>query len=512
MSTTAKPGMSLNVKIGIAVAALVGLVFVVTFLSMLPKTDINDPNNTGQAELPKPGLTQYVKDMRYMPTSGRAEYREYQQYFETGEHTVPFWLSNSNEVPLTVSFVSTSCTACSLAEFAIVPALPFNPEGDPDPFGAVIGGITGKAALTTDDPPFGLNDVAFRARQRIEAEIPPASWQRLKPPGSTRDDVTDVKQSVEIPAAASADKPTWVIVRLNIKVTQAKVLETHFSCQRTDSPVPQPFTLFAAVVPVEPCEVYPPVIDFKTMSEDSRSAEETVYYWSHTRTHTRSPDGLLTPLPPPDVAVATARLPNVTFTPPVPATRDELEALAKRLVPDPATMPPVRVAAAYKTTLRFNRSVTTDGKTVEADLGPFERVVDLPPDGRGLTLTKTPSTTVRATLLGSVRLAEGRNVKDDKINLGSFNVRSELVRDVVLTSDKPGLELETLPELTEPKYLKLDPDLKAERKGDSTRWTLTLRIDKDVGGGEMKPGSVVVVRIKGTGQLVRIPVTGRGTS
>lgn len=508
MSSTVKPGMSLNAKIGIAVVALVFLVFVATFVAMLPKGG-DDTTTGGQVETPKKGLTDYVTAMRYVPNGPRAEYREYQQYFETGEHTVPFWLANENEVPLTVTFVSTSCTACSLAEFAVVPALPFNPEGDPDPFGAVVGGIAGKASvLGKDDPPFGLNDVAYRARQRIEAAIPPANWKRLKPPGSTRDDFVDDKV-VEIPAAAGPDKPTWVIVRLNIKVTAAKTLETHFECRRPDSPVPLPFALYAAVVPVEPCEVYPPMVDFRTMTEDQRSAEEVVYYWSHTRTLTGTPE--LSKLPPP--AIAAVRVPNVSFTPPVPATQDELDALAKQLAPDLKTSPPVRVSAAYKTTLRFNRTATAaDGKTTEADLGLYERMVDLPPDGGGLILTKTPSVTVRANLLGSVRLVDGPNVRDDRINLGSFNVRNELVREVSLESDKPGLELEAVPEMTEPKYLRLDPEIKTERKGDRTRWAITLRMDKGVGGGEMKPGSVVVLRIKSTGQLVRIPVTGRGTS
>jgi hypothetical protein len=83
----------------------------------------------------------------------------------------------------------------------------------------------------------------------------------------------------------------------------------------------------------------------------------------------------------------------------------------------------------------------------------------------------------------------------------------------VLESATPGLELEAVPDQTAPKYLKLDPDVKTARKANGTTlWTITLRIDKGVGGGEMPPGSVVVVRIKNSGQLLRIPVTGRGTS
>lgn len=504
--------MSTNAKIGIAVVALVVLVFVVTMLSQLAKpSNSDDGGGGGGVEEVKGGLTPSMMAMRYEPTSARAEFRGHQQYYETGEHTVSFWVKNIHPVPFTVSFVYTSCTACSLAEFAVVPPLPFDPEDDdPSPFAAVAGGIVGQSggqnAQGEVEPPFGLNDVAYRARKKVEDAIPPDQWQRLKPPGSDRE-VANVRQSVEIPAA-TADKPVWAVIRLNIKVTAAKTLETHFNCQRPDSPVAIPLKLYAVVAPVEPCDVYPPVIDFKTVSADENTREATVYYWSHTRTVGGPADGTLAPLPKPDI---TPRVRHLTFDPPVPVTPDELTALAARMSPaDKSAGPPVRVTGAYKTTLRFTRVVTENGKRYEADLGPFDRGVALPPDGRGFTLTKTPTVTVKAHLLGAVRLAGTKNVKDDKIDLGTFGTKGELERAVTLESDTPGIELEAAPELTEPRYLKLDPDLKPVRQGDRTTWTITLRMSKDVGGGEIRPGSAVVLRVKGTGQLIRIPVTGRG--
>lgn len=502
--------MSTNAKIGIAVAALVALVFVVTLLSQLAKPSSPDDEGGGGVEQVKGGLTPSIMVMRFEPTSARAEFRGHQQYYETGDHTVSFWVKNVHPVPFTVSFAYTSCTACSLAEFAVPPPLPFDPEDDdPSPFGALAGGVAGGVAGQSnsgeDEPPFGLSDVAYRARKKLEDAIPPDGWQRMKPPGSERE-VANVTQSVEIPPAAP-DKPVWAVIRLNIKVTAAKELQTVFNCQRPDSAVTIPLKLHAVVAPVEPCDVYPQVIDFKTISAGENTREATVYYWSHTRTVGGSADGLLAPLPPPDV---TPRARHISFDPPVPATADEVAALAARMSPGDKSAPPVRVTGAYKTTLRFSRVVTENGKKYEADLGPFDRGVALPPDGRGLTLTKTPTVTVKATLLGAVRLAPSANVKDDKIDLGSFSSKVELVREIGLESDTPGLELEAAPELTEPRYLKLDPDLKPARDGDRSRWTITLRMSKDVGGGEIRPGSAVVLRVKGTGQLVRIPVTGRG--
>jgi hypothetical protein len=504
--------MSTNAKIGIAVGALVALVFAVSIISLLP-TGGGGPDPANQpTEAAKEGLLAYARMMRYEPTAQRVEYRECQQYYEAGDLSVPFWVCNKNDVPISVRFGYTSCAQCSLAEFAVVPALPFDPEGDPDPFAAVVGGVAGKAALSLDDPPFGLNDVAHRARKKAEAAVPAGEWKRMKAPNSTRD-VGDTVPEVVVPAG-TADKPTWVIIRLNVKLSASKVLETRFDCTRSDSPAPLQLQLYTALNLVEPCQVYPPAIDFKTMPEGARTGEETVYFWSSTRGFTDSADGLLAALPPPDVARALS--PHVSFSPPVPATRDEMTALSLQMSPPPSkdvpNPPVVRVAAAYKTTLRFDRTGTDGGKVIDADLGPFERSVGLTPKGTGLVLTNTPTVKVKAHLLGVVRLVEGRNVKDDKIDLGSFDARKELVREVLLASNAPGIELEAVPELTEPKYLKLDPTLTADRKGDRTQWTITLRIDKDAGGGELKAGSVVVFRIKGTGQLLRIPVIGRGTA
>jgi len=503
--------MSTNAKIGIAVGALVALVFAVTIISTLPKPpdDTNDPNGSGGVEPPKEGLVAAVQQMRYAPTSGRAELREYPMYYERGDLTVPFWVKNRNTVPITVRFGYTSCEQCSLAEVAVVPSFPFDPSAEPEPFAAVFGGIAGKPGLGDDDPPFGLNETAYRARKKIEAAIPVGDWKRLKPPRTSREDLGTVVNEAVIPAAPSPDKPVWAIIRLNVRLSNTKILETRFDCSRPDSPLPLTLPFLLDLRLVEPCELYPPLVDFKTIPDGAQTAEETVYFFSYTRGLTLSPDGLLDPLPKPDVDAV--RAPHISFSPPVPATPEELAVLALRKQGDPKDAPAVRVTAAYKTTLRFSRTATVNDKPTEIDLGPYEREVGLPAAGRGVTLTKTPVITVRANVLGAVQLPDGPNVKGDKIDLGAFSVRNELVRDVSVVTEKPGLELETVPDQTMPKYLKLDPTIKAEKKGDRTRWTFTLRIDKDVGGGELRNGSVVL-RIKGTGQLVRVPVVGRGTS
>lgn len=485
--------MSTNAKVGIAVAALVALVFVVTVVSQLPKP----PEDKPVGDLPQTGLAFAFDTLRYDPANERAALREYPQYYEPGDQRVPFWVFNPNPVPVKVTFVETSCGQCSFADLAVVKDPPATADVLAGPLGAVVGGIAPRAADETE----------YRLRRRAEDRIPADDWHRLKAANSTRPDVTG-EPYVEVPAAASADKPTWVVVKLNIRVTETKTYHATFGCQPAKADVPVPMTLSAVVNPVEPCEVFPTTIDFQAVAEDAPVLERTVYFWSATRPV--GPAGVAGVLPPPAPPAGDGHL---TFTPPEPATADEVAYLARQLNPDGKT--PKRVAGAYKMTLRFARTVTAGGATKEADLGPFERVLSIgrqvarddkgDPVGDGIVQTQVPAVTVKATLLGAVALDRG-----DKIDLGSFRTHDGLEKEVVVVSDRPGLELEAMPKESTPSYLKVEPALAAERKGDHTRWTLKLKIDPDVGGGEIAHGSVVVLRIKGTGQLVRIPVTGRG--
>jgi hypothetical protein len=497
--------MTTNAKIGIAVGVLIPVVFVVTLISQLPKgADQTQTPGGGEVGVPGEGLRAAFIDLHYDPDSERAALRHYQQYFEKGEHTASFWLSNPHPVPVKVTFAKTSCGACSFADLAVV----HDPPADADQLARGFGAVAGGLLL-----PREVDEGEYRTRRAAEAGIPAGDWKRLKAANSTRPDVNG-QPFVEVPPAKDGN-PAWVVVRLNVNVTERKILEATLASQPEGVAVPTPMTLFASVVPVEPCEVAPTLVDFQEVEEGVGVLERTVYFFSATRPV--GPAGTDGVLPPPDVSRIGGHL---SFTPPVPAADDERATLARQVFADPERKVPKRVAGAYKMTLRFARTVRDGGKTAEADLGPFERTVSLVPqtatDGEGnvlrtpMTLETTPLVTVKAHLLGAVALEPGKNVKGDKIELGSFRTADGLDREVVVVSDRPGLELEGVPKECTPNYLKVEQELPAERKGDRTRWTVRLRIDPGLGGGPIPPGSVVVLRIKGTGQLVRIPVTGTG--
>jgi pimeloyl-ACP methyl ester carboxylesterase len=72
-------------------------------------------------------------------------------------------------------------------------------------------------------------------------------------------------------------------------------------------------------------------------------------------------DGLLTALPPPDVEAA--RSPHLSFSPPVPATADEMTALAVRMSPTPSKdspNPPVVRVAGMASRTRSTRTITSE--------------------------------------------------------------------------------------------------------------------------------------------------------
>jgi hypothetical protein len=114
---------------------------------------------------------------------------------------------------------------------------------------------------------------------------------------------------------------------------------------------------------------------------------------------------------------------------------------------------------------------------------------------------------VKVNVLGPISLEDGNT-----IDLGSFVTREGVIKQVRMYTDDPAIELELVPEKSTPKILTLsDLTKEAERNGRTT-WICKLSIDPNLGGGVLPPGSSVAVRIKGTGQLMRIPVKGNGRS
>ena len=150
--------MSTNVKIYIGLAVLAVIVFGATVIRMGVPDDVKPTSVSGNEATPTDAVGELLRaDVEYIyydPTSDKAVYRDYPEFFEKNEHPVPLWFSNPNPVPVKLKFIHTSCGACSFADVAVVPTPKIDPTASPDPFGAVVGGVMGRRITVT---PLHLN-------------------------------------------------------------------------------------------------------------------------------------------------------------------------------------------------------------------------------------------------------------------------------------------------------------------------------------------------------------------
>ena len=209
--------MSSNTKIYIGLGALAVAIFLGTIIMRIAPEEVKSPQSgdpTSSADSRTVGeLLRYdYSEIFYDPTSERAAFREYPGYFERNDYKVPLWFSNPNPVPVTMTFLNTSCGACSFAEIADVPTPKVDSTVEPAPFGSVFGGSA----------PLGLDYAEHLERKRLYEQIPPEKWQRIVAQNSTIP-VGDPKASADFPAG-SPDNPRWGVIRLNIKVNELSLI------------------------------------------------------------------------------------------------------------------------------------------------------------------------------------------------------------------------------------------------------------------------------------------------
>lgn len=497
--------MTVNTKIYIGVGALVVAIFLGTVIMRAAPEDpkkLDAINSSGPNDSKSSGvlLVYDVSHIYYDPTAARASFREYPGYFERNDYKVPLWFCNPNPVPVTMTFLNTSCGACSFAEIADVPEPKVDAGADPEPFGAVIGGVMGRAPTGPDDPavPLGLDYAEYVERKRLYEQIPPEKWQRIVAQNSTAP-VGDPKAVCEFPAG-SPEKPRWGVIRLNIKVNESKTLIATIGLQKPDMKQPAAVEFKATVGLAPLCETYPPSILFGDLPESFSSVSETVFYYSSTRSIGGNPE---TELPKPVIGGLKGD-PFLTASEPEPMTDSERTYLAEHL--RSVMKVPVRVSSGYKLKLTLSRTArdpANPDKVREIDIGPAERVVNIAPSSG--TVEKVPQVVVKSNAIGMLTVEGG------VIDLGSFQSKVGVIKSIRVFTDRKGVDLEAAPEKSDPQYLGLelsDP----ETRNDRTYWTLKVKVAPNSGGGRLQPGNTVAVRVKSTGQLIRIPVTGNGSS
>jgi hypothetical protein len=484
--------MTTNTKIYVGLGTLVVAVFGATVINRAapeaPKVQPTANGETVENQASGELLRYDYSHIFFDPTNSRAAFREYQGFYERSDYKIPLWFCNPNAVPVTMSFLNTSCGACSFAEIADVPTPKVNGTAEPEPFGAVFGATASLA----------LDSAEHKERMKLYEAIPEDKWQRIIAQNSTAP-VGDPKAVATFPAG-SPENPRWGVIRLNVKVNDSKTLTATIGLQKPGMSWPVPVE-FKATVGLSPlCEVEPSIIQFGDLSESFTSVNETIYYFSTTRTVGGNPDTEL-PLP---VVGGLKGDPFLTATKPLPMTTEDRATLAEKL--GTARKAPIRISGGYKFQLVLSRTApdpNDPGKTREIDVGPAERVLNIAPSYG--TIEKVPQILVKSNTVGVLTVEGG------VIDLKTYLSKDGVEKSVRLFTERPGIELEALSERSEPQYLGLDLSA-PEVRNNRTYWTLKVIVKPGVGGGRLLPGHSVLVRIKSTGQLVRIPVTGNGSS
>jgi hypothetical protein len=488
--------MNNNVKIGVAVVLLVVAVFGFTIINRGANTTDPDDEETkrkvreGDLDVSTRAVLGYDFDPKlisYDPTSPFALMREHPGYYERGEHQVSYWIWNPNPEPLTVTFIDTSCARCKYADVGL-PVEPVLKGTDlPEAALALLGSTSG----------FSYDQTQHAERKKLEAQIGATKWTRIE--------ARQKEQTAEIPAALGTGHPSWAIIRLNMNVAETKNFQAQlgFRLPGMKSPYPKKFTV--DVVKAEAYAVYPPSIDFKEVSESTQKVSDTIYYWSPLHPN-EGPDGARVSLP---KTPGTRGDPHLVFEAPIPMTEAECRELGERMSAGRKNaLMPLRVRGGYKYNFSLVRSVPNPakpGETLQLGLGPTEHAVEMVPDYG--TVDTVPKTTITAVLLGAVSLEDGT-----QLDLGSYPTRDGIEKSFRLYSDQAGVELEAMPDLCEPKILGLQPLSKPEVKNTRTVWTGQVKIEPNQGAGVLDAKATIVFRIKGTGQLVRIKITGNGRS
>jgi len=183
---------------------------------------------------------------------------------------------------------------------------------------------------------------------------------------------------------------------------------------------------------------------------------------------------------------------------PIPAA--EYPQLEQQLTPAGAPRP--KITAAYRIPVKLRESTADE----RLDQGPFARRIEVVGDAGKLMLT------VQAQIRGDIRLiGAAADAEYQTIRIGNFLANAGATKTVFLESTRPGLKLVELPgERSEHLKVQLEPDTAT---GNSGRWRLTITVPGGVFNGELPSNCGVVLQTNDTPpRRIRIPVVGNAQS
>ncbi|MCZ2342371.1 MAG: hypothetical protein LC104_11330 [Bacteroidales bacterium] len=469
--------MNSTLKMVVPIVLVCGGVFALTVIKKLDNTPPAETTNSDAASPAIPLQFTYL-EMKYDPTSDEPRLKHFAGFHEVSdaEHPASFWFQQVATQPTHVQVLGRSCTSCTAARVGVLPPDAMNQF--------IMQSRLGAFPLS----PFPLPDLLTAATfARLNQSI---QW--------TEFDFDHPDSRATVPAATEG-KPGWGLFQMGIKVTAQgpKTLSAGVGMKTEAMPVAAQITLSVSMVGVNAFQVVPETVNLGSLPEGAADRRVEVHYWSATRSPNANPTQA-DYLPPPTMNVADDD-PFVTLGKPRILNEEEVAVLARTLSAEAGQ--PIQIRGAYRVMATVHRKLP-DGR--EPDIGPFEKYIGI--SGPGTNNSRR--VTIKGVTTGLVSLASGDVLKLGKN--GEWNVRYGDKTETQLVSDRPGLEIELVPEETIPAFLQVTLGPPEDRSG-RRYWTLKVAVPPNTGFGNLPRDASIVLRSKGpTPQKVRIPVQGIG--
>lgn len=474
--------MNSTLKVAVPLVLFVAVIFGLTIIAT--QTPSTPPPTGGEGggdeDAPTgPALNFASTKMAYRPDSDDLSARFFPGMFEVSDVPVPisFWFQNPHKVPVKVSALNRSCTACSSARVAVFP------DGAMKDFQLK---AAASLPLGAAGPPGLLVPLA------LTHLLHQAEWKSL--------DFEHPDLAQEVAARTADGSPTWGILQIGIQVRSLGAQPKSVLVGLTPGKGMQQRLEFDVMLAgVTPFNIYPYEAKLGDLGAGSPPRKFVVFYWSGTRQPADLPPPVLSGFDPND--------PFFEVGQPVPLTRDECAALGDQLLAIGKTL---RVTAAYQFPVTvYRRREGRPGGPAEPDIGPFDRTLAVTGPGTGHTATLP----ISGNMVGLVGLVGPTDKQREKIDLGTFTGSAGTEKTVTLASEGSGPVDFTLEvardKTTQPLTATVAP---APSQGSRRFWTLTVTVPPGF-RGDLPADSLLVLRAKAKGgdRLIRIPVTGRGS-
>lgn len=469
--------MNSTLKMVVPIVLVCGGVFALTVIKKLDTTPPSETDNADFASPTMPLQFTYL-EMKYDPASEEPRLRHFDGFHEVSdaEHPASYWFQQTAPQPTDVKVLGRSCTSCTAARVGVLP-----PNTMETFVTQTALGLFPASVLPVPDL---LTAAAFtHLNQSIQ-------W--------TEFDFDHPESKAVVPPAVDG-KPVWGLFQMGIKVTAQgqKTLSAGVGMKTESMPVAAQITLTVSMRGVNAFEVVPDTVNLGSLPEGAADRPIEIYYWSATRSP-YLPKIHANYLPPPGMNTADED-PFVTLGTPRVLDTEEVATLARNLSADAGQS--IQVRGAYRVTATVHRKLP-DGR--EPDIGPFEKYIGV--SGPGANNSRR--VTIKGITTGLVSLASGDVLKLGKN--GEWNVRYGDKTEAQLVSDRPGLEIELVPEESVPSFLQFSLSPPEDRSG-RRYWTIKVTVPPNTGFGSLPREACVVLRSKGPNpQKVRIPIQGIG--